>query len=101
MRHLDHIWSCLHEHGDSAPRSTLYAPLSGSRLLWLELTAHLDLRVLVFCSSLLGREGERGGGKERGGIDVVISVVDVVLLRPALGGVGPSGWGLGESPERG
>jgi hypothetical protein len=59
MRHLDHIWSCLHEYGDSAPRPALYAPLSGSRSLWLEPAAHLGLRVLVFCPSLLGREGER------------------------------------------
>jgi hypothetical protein len=59
VRHLDHIWSCLYKHGDSALRPALYAPLSGSRSLWLEPAAYLGLWVLVFCPSLLRREGER------------------------------------------
>src|ERR1700733_15182157 len=41
--------------------SMLPSPVSCS--LWLEPIAHLSLRVLIFCPSLLGREGEEGGGK--------------------------------------
>ena len=56
VRHLDHIWSCLYKHGDSALRPALYAPLSSSRSLWLELATYLTPRFLLIAFRVGGRE---------------------------------------------